>query len=101
MQAVPPTSFPWLSILREPAVLILAITVLFRLVLVPAILRLVRADLKPELDTVDKLRLEVPAVKAQVDVHANALERLADVPEGIARIEEQLRTLLKDRRHGQ
>lgn len=100
MQVPPLVDQPgWLTALRSPAATLTAFAVAGRLVLIPAVTTLLRRDLKPELSQLADHERRIPAVERDVKELRHDVDRFAGMSEQLARIEEQLRTLLKDRSH--
>ena len=91
----------WLAALRSPAATLTAFAVAARLIVVPALMTLLRRDLKPELTKLADHEQRIPALERRVDESESDLRDLKKMPETLARIEEQLKTLLHDRRAAQ
>ncbi len=100
MQAPLTSATPmWLQALYSPAAVLAAVAFLFRFVLVPALLKLMRQDLAPELARIEQHNQDIPRIDGRVGTVEDTLSGLSGIPVSLARIEEQLKTLLKDRKH--
>lgn len=88
----------WLTWLVQPAVILAGTGIFVRLVLWPALKNLMRAELQVELKKLDDHHEQIRDVQAQAERHDAALERLANVPVVLERIETNVRTLMERRR---
>lgn len=83
-----------LDVVRSPAMVIGACAVFVRWVLAPAITNYIRHELQSELSELGKFPLFVERVTAV----ESAIERLSGVAEALARIEEQIKSIDRERR---
>lgn len=93
MQLPVPTNVV-IDVIRSPAVVIAAIALGVRWVIAPAVTNYMRHELQSELSQLAQFPLFVERVKS-VEL---AIERLSEVPESLARIEEQVASLHEERR---
>lgn len=97
MQTTPIMS-AWVAWLVQPAVILAGTGIFVRLVLWPALKNLMRSELAVELKRLDEHHDKIRDVEATTDRHAEALARLALVPETLERIEAHMETLMERRR---
>lgn len=90
----------WIDLSRSPAVILGAIAVLVRWVIAPAVSTYNRRELAPELAQLAQVKDHSAATAGRVDNLERIVESLEGVPEAVARVEEQLKTLLKAPRPG-
>ena len=89
-----------IEIVRSPATVLASIALLVRWVIAPAVATFNRRDLRPELEQLALVAAAHPRLDERLQRLERALELLAEMPESIARLEEQVRTALKIRREG-
>lgn len=94
-----PTLTPadWKAWLVQPAIVLGGMGLFVRLVLWPAVKNMMREEFKKELDAAEGDRSRLTTIENRVNAHAEALQRLADVPVMLARIEENLAQLMERR----
>jgi hypothetical protein len=89
------TAAVWLTWLVNPAIVLGGVGLFVRLVFLPALKNLLRADLKPELDMLKDHDTAIAEVKRDTEANTQALAALAQVPVTLGRIEENVKTLMK------
>jgi hypothetical protein len=96
--SMPAISSAWITWLVQPAIILAGTGLFVRLILVPAMIKLIRADFSPEIAKVERHDRDLPALEQRVALTEETLQLLQTVPVSLARIEENLKFLTQRRR---
>lgn len=98
-QPAAPSGATWIQDwLVQPAIVLAGVGLFVRLVLVPAIAKLMRTEFKTELDAIGDHGQRLPAVEERARLNEEGLAALQEVPVALARIEANLAVLMERRR---
>ena len=92
MLQTPQTTPAWLDLIRSPSVVLFALAACVKWVVAPAIAAYMRHELQTELKQIASFPLFVDRVERM----EAAVEKLAIIPEQLARIEEKVEALSKE-----
>lgn len=85
----------WFSWFLQPAIVLGGIGLFLRLVLWPALKNLMRTELKDDLDRLAGHEGQLRTLATQTEANTRALVALEEVPITLARIEENMKTLMR------